>query len=45
MPRIPLSGVRLGATYPRPIVDHAFARQRALDAYADMRARTGSIED
>lgn len=32
------SGVRLGATYPRPIVDHAFARQRALEAYADMRS-------
>ncbi|WP_374576546.1 deoxyribodipyrimidine photo-lyase [Phenylobacterium sp.] len=32
------SGVRLGATYPRPIVDHAFARQRALEAYAGMRS-------
>ncbi len=31
------SQVRLGATYPKPIVDHAFARQRALDAYGDMR--------
>lgn len=26
--------VRLGETYPEPIVDHAMARQRALDAYA-----------
>ena len=28
------AGVRLGATYPRPIVDHGQARQRALDAFA-----------
>jgi deoxyribodipyrimidine photo-lyase len=28
------AGVRLGATYPRPIVDHAAARQRALAVYA-----------
>ena len=27
----------LGRTYPRPIVDHAFARARALGAYAAMR--------
>ena len=33
------SGVRLGATYPRPIVDHAFGRQRALEAYERMRAK------
>ncbi len=32
------SGVKLGTTYPRPIVDHAFARQRALDAYAEIRS-------
>ena len=25
------AGVRLGANYPPPIVDHAFARQRFLD--------------
>ncbi len=31
------AGVRLGETYPRPIVDHAEARQRALDAYAAVR--------
>jgi len=24
----------LGASYPRPIVDHGEARQRALDAFA-----------
>ena len=27
------AGVNLGANYPRPIVDHANARQQALDAY------------
>lgn len=26
------AGVRLGTTYPRPIVDHSFARARALEA-------------
>ena len=30
--------VRLGASYPEPIVDHAAARERALAAYAEMRA-------
>jgi deoxyribodipyrimidine photo-lyase len=28
------AGVTLGRTYPRPIVDHAGARQRALAAFA-----------
>jgi deoxyribodipyrimidine photo-lyase len=32
------AGVRLGQTYPRPIVDHDAARKRALAAYAEMRA-------
>jgi deoxyribodipyrimidine photo-lyase len=32
------AGVRLGHTYPRPIVDHDAARKRALGAYAEMRA-------
>lgn len=32
------SGVRLGMDYPYPIVDHAQARQRALDAYAGLKA-------
>jgi deoxyribodipyrimidine photo-lyase len=32
------AGVRLGATYPYPIIDHAHARQRALDAYAGLKA-------
>jgi deoxyribodipyrimidine photo-lyase len=25
------AGVRLGTDYPRPIIDHAFARQRFLE--------------
>ncbi len=29
--------VRLGTTYPRPMVDHAEARQRALDAFATLK--------
>ncbi|WP_159730819.1 deoxyribodipyrimidine photo-lyase [Methylosinus sp. Ce-a6] len=33
------AGVRLGETYPRPIVDHAAARQRALAAFATIRAQ------
>jgi deoxyribodipyrimidine photo-lyase len=32
------AGITLGETYPLPIVDHAAARQRALDGYAAMRA-------
>jgi deoxyribodipyrimidine photo-lyase len=32
------AGVVIGKTYPRPIVDHAAARARALDAYAAVRA-------
>lgn len=36
------AGVELGKTYPVPIVDHAAARQRALDAYDQVKAaRTG----
>jgi deoxyribodipyrimidine photo-lyase len=31
------AGVRLGATYPHPIVDHASARARALSAYAALK--------
>lgn len=33
------AGVVLGKTYPKPIVDHAAARARALDAFAKMRGR------
>ena len=32
------AGVRLGETYPRPIVDHAAARQRALAALETIKA-------
>jgi deoxyribodipyrimidine photo-lyase len=32
------AGVRLGKTYPEPIVDHKAARERALAAYAKVRA-------
>lgn len=32
------AGVRLGRDYPRPLVDHAQARQHALAAYAQVRA-------
>lgn len=35
------AGVELGQTYPLPIVDHDFARRRALDAYAMMKSRAG----
>ncbi len=35
------AGVRIGTDYPAPIVDHAAARERALAAYAAMRA--GSV--
>jgi deoxyribodipyrimidine photo-lyase len=31
------AGIRLGETYPAPIVDHRAARRRALDAYARIR--------
>ncbi len=31
------AGVRLGETYPEPIVDHARARERALAAYASLK--------
>jgi deoxyribodipyrimidine photo-lyase len=31
------AGVALGETYPRPVVDHAEARRRALDAFAALR--------
>ena len=36
------AGLRLGHDYPRPIVDHAEARQRALDA---LKAVSGKTED
>ena len=33
------AGVRLGETYPNPVVDHGSGRERALDAYRTMRER------
>jgi len=33
------AGVTLGADYPRPVVDHAIARDRALAAYEQIRKR------
>lgn len=33
-----LSGVRLGETYPQPMVDHSAARARALSAYDEIKA-------
>ncbi|MEO7387182.1 MAG: deoxyribodipyrimidine photo-lyase [Gammaproteobacteria bacterium] len=37
------AGIRLGADYPEPIVDHHAARQRALDAFASLRrGRSGA---
>ena len=33
------AGVTLGTTYPKPIVDHKTARERALDAYATLKER------
>jgi deoxyribodipyrimidine photo-lyase len=38
-PVLRAAGVRLGATYPRPIVDHAAAREGALAAFRSMRNR------
>jgi deoxyribodipyrimidine photo-lyase len=32
------AGVDLGKTYPEPIVDHRMGRERALKAYAKVRA-------
>jgi deoxyribodipyrimidine photo-lyase len=31
------AGVELGKTYPKPIVDHSAARDRAMAAYKDMK--------
>ena len=35
------AGVVLGKTYPKPVVDHGFARARALKAFDEMRRRGG----
>lgn len=34
------AGVKLGVTYPAPIVDHGFARDRALAAFQEIRSTT-----
>jgi deoxyribodipyrimidine photo-lyase len=33
------AGVRLGQDYPMPIVNHANARQRALDSFQQIKAK------
>ena len=33
------AGITLGETYPKPIVDHSAARQRALDAYDTLKEK------
>ena len=35
------AGIRLGETYPLPVVEHKHARQRALDAYAEIKKSRG----
>ncbi|MBB3810686.1 deoxyribodipyrimidine photo-lyase [Pseudochelatococcus contaminans] len=34
------AGVKLGETYPRPVVDHRLARDRALSAHAETRSES-----
>ncbi len=34
------AGISLGCTYPTPVVDHALARERALDAFQAIKSRT-----
>jgi deoxyribodipyrimidine photo-lyase len=36
------AGVRLGETYPLPIVEHGAARKRALAAFSELRAGSGA---
>jgi len=33
------AGIELGVTYPEPIIDHKRRRERALAAYAKLRAK------
>lgn len=37
------AGVRLGATYPEPLIDHAVGRERALAAYATVKDATSRL--
>jgi deoxyribodipyrimidine photo-lyase len=39
------AGVILGSTYPRPIVDHAQARESALKSYREMRQNLSNLDD
>ena len=36
------AGVRLGETYPKPVVDHALARERTLERYAVVKEQAGA---
>jgi deoxyribodipyrimidine photo-lyase len=36
------AGIRLGRDYPEPVIDHGFARTRALAAFEDMRRAAGA---
>jgi len=38
------AGLRLGETYPRPIVDHAQARERTLERYAVVREQAAGAK-
>ena len=38
------AGLKLGQDYPKPIVDHGVARDRALEAYAALRAASRETE-
>jgi deoxyribodipyrimidine photo-lyase len=40
-----LAGVRLGRDYPRPLVDHAAARERALEALKTVAGSRDVAED
>lgn len=40
-----LAGVRLGRDYPRPLVDHAMARERALEALKTVVGSRAAAED
>ena len=41
--RLAEAGIVLGHSYPEPIVEHAFARRRALEAYAALPARISPV--
>lgn len=39
------AGVKLGETYPKPLVDHKAARERALDAFASLKTSNNNQAD